>query len=168
MAYVSQSTRRPSIAITMSNKKRWIAVLGLIISAVFLWIALRNLRPEAVIGSVQQANMAWLVVSAAVYFIGVTVISLRWRFLLRAIQAIPLPSLISLVAIGYMVNNVYPFRSGEVLRIMLLQRNHHVPFAKATTTVIVERVFDGLVMLTFILVALLALGEVRLIWLGRC
>jgi uncharacterized protein (TIRG00374 family) len=63
--------------------------------------------------------------------------------------------LIPLVAIGYMGNNVYPFRSGEVLRVVLLQRQHKIPMARAATTVVVERVFDGLVMLTFIAVALL-------------
>lgn len=157
MTLVNQQTRKPSVAITVTNKKRWIAVVGLLISAVFLWIAFRDLKPEEVIGSIQQANVVWLLGGAAVYFLAVTVIALRWRFLLHAIKAIPLPSLISLVSIGYMGNNVYPFRSGEVLRIMLLQRNHSVPFTKATTTVIVERVFDGLVMLTFILVSLLIL-----------
>ena len=157
MALVDQRQRKTRFAETMTNKKRWIAVLGLVISGVFLWIAFRDLKPEAVLASIQQANIGWLVTGATVYFLAVTVISLRWRFLLRAIKAIPLPALFSLVTIGYMGNNVYPFRSGEVLRIMLLQRNHQVPFAKATTTVIVERVFDGLVMLTFILVSLLAL-----------
>jgi uncharacterized protein (TIRG00374 family) len=157
MTIVSQPIRKLSVTQTMSNKKRWIAVLGLLISGVFLWIAFRNLKPEAVVTNIQQANIAWLLVGGGVYFLAVTVISLRWRFLLRAIKTIPLPPLISLVAIGYMGNNVYPFRSGEVLRIMLLQRNHGVPFTKATTTVIVERVFDGLVMLTFILLSLLTL-----------
>jgi uncharacterized protein (TIRG00374 family) len=141
----------------MSNKKRWITALGLVISGFFLWIAFRNLKPEAVINSIQQANIVWLLIGAAVYFLAVAMISLRWRFLLRAIKPIPLPSIISLVTIGYMGNNVYPFRTGEVLRIMLLQRNHGVPITKATTTVVVERVFDGLVMLTFILVSVLLL-----------
>jgi uncharacterized protein (TIRG00374 family) len=59
-----------------------------------------------------------------------------------------------------MGNNVYPFRSGEVLRVFLLQRNRQVPVVKAMTTVVVERVFDGLVMLTFILVSLLFEGTV--------
>src|SRR5690606_15829474 len=60
-----------------------------------------------------------------------------------------------LVMIGYMGNNVYPFRSGEALRIVLLRRSHDVPIIKSTTTVLVERVFDGVVMLTFIVVPLL-------------
>jgi uncharacterized protein (TIRG00374 family) len=53
-----------------------------------------------------------------------------------------------------MGNNVYPFRTGEVLRVVLLQRNHRVPMMKSATTVVVERIFDGLVMLSFIVLSL--------------
>jgi uncharacterized protein (TIRG00374 family) len=139
----------------MKINKWLVAALGILISLVFLWFAFRNLKPEEVLTVIQKANFTWLLIAAAVYFIGVTLISIRWQFLLRSIRAVPLSKLAPLVAIGYMGNNVYPFRSGEVLRILLLQRNYRVPVTKATTTVVVERVFDGLVMLTFILVSLL-------------
>src|SRR5258706_7485573 len=102
---------------------KWLAVgLVLFISVIFLWFAFRNLNPAAVWGQIQHVNVAWLIVGALVYFIGVTLISLRWQFLLRSIKPVSLRALIPLVAIGYMGNNVYPFRSGEVLRILLLQR----------------------------------------------
>ena len=135
---------------------KWLAVsLGLFISLIFLWFAFRNLNPAAVWMQIQQVNVAWLIVGALVYFIGVALISLRWQFLLRSVKPVSLRALIPLVAIGYMGNNVYPFRSGEILRVLLLQRNYQVPMTRAATTVVVERVFDGLVMLTFIAVALL-------------
>lgn len=135
---------------------KWLVVgLSILISAVFLWFAFRNLNPATVWAHIRNVNSGWLLVGAAVYFIGVTFISLRWQFLLRAIKVVPLASLIPIVAIGYMGNNVYPFRSGEVLRVILLQRKHQVPMTQAATTVVIERVFDGIVMLTFIAVALL-------------
>jgi uncharacterized protein (TIRG00374 family) len=135
---------------------KWLAVgLGLLISLIFLWFAFRNLNPAAVWAQIQHVNVMWLIIGAVWYFMGVTLISIRWRFLLRSIKPVPLRALVPLVAIGYMGNNVYPFRSGEILRIILLQRNYQVPVARAATTVIVERVFDGLVMLTFIAVSLL-------------
>jgi uncharacterized protein (TIRG00374 family) len=135
---------------------KWLAVgLGLLISLLFLWFAFRNLNPAAVWGEIQHVNVGWLLVGAVWYFVGVTLISIRWQFLLRSIKPISLRGLIPLVAIGYMGNNVYPFRSGEILRVILLQRNYQVPVTRAATTVIVERVFDGLVMLTFIMVSLL-------------
>jgi len=140
------------------NRNKWLAALfGILISLIFLWIAFRNLKPEEVWSNIREANPVLLVIGAIWYFSAVTIISLRWRFLLRSIKPIPLRSLIPLVCIGYTGNNIYPFRSGEILRIVLLQRDHGIRIAQATTTVIVERVFDGLVMLTFILVPLLFL-----------
>lgn len=135
---------------------KWLAVgIGLLISLMFLWFAFRSLNPVAVWAQIQHVNVAWLLVGAVWYFVGVTLISLRWQFLLRSVKPVSLRALVPLVAIGYMGNNVYPFRSGEILRIILLQRNYQVPVTRAATTVIVERIFDGLVMLTFIVVSLL-------------
>lgn len=137
-----------------NNRRRLIVVIGIAVSAVFLWLAFQGLDPTLFWQNIQGANGPLLIVGMLVYGIAVTIISLRWRFLLRAIKPIPLTQLIPLVAIGYMGNNIYPFRSGEVLRIYLLKRNHDVAYGRAATTVIVERVFDGLVMLTFVLVPL--------------
>ncbi|MCB9449943.1 MAG: flippase-like domain-containing protein [Anaerolineaceae bacterium] len=135
--------------------RRWLAAgFGVLISVIFLQIAFQNLNLAAVWQDVQEAQVGWLLLGAGIYFVAVSLISWRWQFLLRAVQLVSLRHLIPLVAIGYMGNNVYPFRTGEVLRIALLRRNHGIPLTKATTTVIVERVFDGLVMLTFIIVSL--------------
>jgi glycosyltransferase 2 family protein len=137
------------------KRNRWLLALGgILISVIFLGVAFRNLHPGQVWESIQQAHGAVLLVAAVWYFAAVTIITLRWQFLLQAVQRVPLTALIPLVCIGYAGNNIYPFRSGELLRVVLLQRNHAVPFARGMVTVLVERVFDGLVMLTFILVSL--------------
>ncbi|NOG50188.1 MAG: flippase-like domain-containing protein [Chloroflexi bacterium] len=57
-----------------------------------------------------------------------------------------------------MGNNIYPFRAGEVLRCVLLQRSHKVPIAQSGVSILVERAFDGIVMVTFVLVGLIALN----------
>ena len=136
-----------------SNKRVAIGI-GLLISAFFLYLAFQGLAPEQFLTSLQNVNLGLLLIGATVYFLAVTVISLRWQYLLRGVQLIPLYPLTQIVAIGYMGNNVYPLRAGEALRIYLLRRNFQVPLARATTTVIVERVFDGLVMLSFIIFSL--------------
>lgn len=137
-------------------KNKWLIVgSGLVISIIFLWVGFSKLNPREVWNHIQEVEPIWLALGSAIYFLAVSVISLRWQFLLRAIQLVSLTRLIPLVSIGYMGNNVYPFRSGEILRIMLLQRNHGISVAKATTITVVERIFDGLTMLTFILIGLL-------------
>jgi uncharacterized protein (TIRG00374 family) len=74
--------------------------------------------------------------------------------MLRPLEFVSLSRLFPVVVIGYMGNNVYPFRAGEVLRSYVLRRRENVAMSASMATVIVERVFDGLVMLIFVFAAL--------------
>lgn len=134
--------------------KRWQLALGVGISAFFLWLALRGLDFGSVWQNMQTANYWWLLPSVGVYFIGVWVRTWRWDFMLRPLKHVPVGRLFPVVVIGYMGNNVYPFRAGELLRSYVLQRREGIPISASLATVIVERVFDGLVMLVFVFVAL--------------
>lgn len=134
--------------------KRWQLWVGLLISAFFLWLALRGLRLEEVWQALQAGNYVWLVPSVAVYFLAVWARTWRWDYMLRPLKHISVRRLFPVVVIGYMGNNVYPFRAGEVLRSYVLRRRENVPMSASLATVIVERVFDGLVMLIFVFAAL--------------
>jgi uncharacterized protein (TIRG00374 family) len=134
--------------------KRWQFWLGVIISAVFLWLALKGLNLGEVVEDVKEANYWWLVPSVATYFVAVWVRTWRWDYMLRPLKHIPVRRLFPVVVIGYMGNNIYPFRAGEVLRSYVLRRQEEVPMSASLATVIVERVFDGLVMLVFVFAAL--------------
>jgi uncharacterized protein (TIRG00374 family) len=141
----------------MTSKQRIVVILGLAISAIFLYIAFHGQKPEEVIGFIQQANMPLLLIAAAWFFVSVYVIALRWQYLLRSTKLVSAGTLFRLVCISYMGNNVYPLRGGEALRILLLQRSDGVPIVRSTTITIVERIFDGIVMVTFVVLALVVL-----------
>lgn len=119
-----------------------------------MWLALRGLELSEVWHNVRQANYWWLLPGVGAYFIGVWVRTWRWDYMLRPLKQIPLANLFPVVVIGYMGNNVYPFRAGELLRSYVLRRKEGVPMSASLATVIVERVFDGLVMLLFVFAAL--------------
>jgi uncharacterized protein (TIRG00374 family) len=138
----------------MSNKQKLFVVIGLVISAVFLWLAFRNLDPLSVLQAMGNANLLWIAVSVLIFLASVYVIAWRWQFLINPIKPVSFNALNELVWIGYMGNNVYPFRAGEALRAYLLQSNHGIPFVKGVTTILVERIFDGLVLVLFVLVSL--------------
>jgi hypothetical protein len=142
----------------MTRKQRLLVLAGLGISVIFLYFAFRGLNPQAVLDDIAQANFPLLLVAAAWYFVGVAIITKRWQFLLRSVKFVPLKQLFPLTCIGYMGNNVYPLRAGEILRIALLQRNHGAPIARSAVVSVTERVFDGLVMLTFVFFSLSVLN----------
>jgi glycosyltransferase 2 family protein len=138
----------------MSAMKRWQFWLGVIISLVFMYFALRGLHLEDLGQAVQNANYWWLIPGVMVYFLGVWARAWRWHYLLRPVKKISTRTMFPIVAIGYMGNNIYPARAGEVLRAVVLKRREAVPVSASLATVIVERIFDGVVMLSFIFVNL--------------
>lgn len=131
--------------------KRWLQfTLGLLISLLFLWLALRGLRLSDFWSVVQQANYLWILPGIAVYFVGVWARAWRWHYLLGPVKKIPTRQMFPITTIGYMGNNIYPARAGEVLRAVLLKRKQGVPVSASLATIIVERIFDGVVMLAFV------------------
>ena len=134
--------------------KNWRFWLGAAISALFLVVALRGLDLSVVWETIQTGNYWWLIPSVSVYFVAVLARTWRWHYLLRPIKPISLRSLWPVVVIGYMGNNIYPFRIGEILRAYVLKRKEQVSISISIATILVERIFDGLVMLIFVFVAL--------------
>jgi uncharacterized protein (TIRG00374 family) len=94
-----------------------------------------------------------------VYFIGVWVRAWRWHYLLKPIKEIPTKSMFPITTIGYMGNNIYPARAGEVLRAVILKRKEGVSISASLATIIVERIFDGVVMLACVFVNLSELAK---------
>ncbi|HSG18396.1 MAG TPA: lysylphosphatidylglycerol synthase transmembrane domain-containing protein [Anaerolineae bacterium] len=133
---------------------RWQLWLGILVSAAFLWLALRGLKLDDVWQALQVGNYWWLIPSVGVYFLAVWARTWRWHYMLLPLKNISLRRLFPVVVIGYMGNNVYPFRAGEVLRSYVLRRQEEVSMSASLATVVVERVFDGLVMLIFVFAAL--------------
>jgi uncharacterized protein (TIRG00374 family) len=139
--------------------KKWQFWLGVFISILFIWLALRGLKLNEFWSTVKQANFIWLLPAIGVYFIGVWIRAWRWHYLLKPIKEIPTRKIFPITTIGYMGNNIYPARAGEVLRAVILKRKEGVPVSASLATIIVERIFDGVVMLAFVFVNLSELAK---------
>jgi glycosyltransferase 2 family protein len=139
--------------------KKWHFWLGVLISIFFLWLVLPGLHLDQFWDSVKEANYIWLVPGIGVYFVGVWVRAWRWHYLLGPIKKIPTQTMFPITTIGYMGNNVYPARAGEVLRAVILKRKEGVSVSASLATIIVERIFDGVVMLAFVFVNLPELAK---------
>lgn len=142
----------------MKNWKFWV---GVIISAIFVWFALQGLQLDKFWDAITHANYWWILPGIAVYFVGVWVRAWRWHYLLGPIKKISTGAMFPIVTIGYMGNNVYPFRAGEVLRAVILKRRHGVPVSGSLATIFVERIFDGVVMLSFVFLNLNELAKLN-------
>ncbi len=109
--------------------------------------------------TLQNAQYLWLLPGVAVYFVGVWARAWRWHYLLRPLKKINTNTMFPIVTIGYMGNNIYPARAGEVLRAAVLKEREGVPISASLATIVVERIFDGVVMLAFVFVNLSELAH---------
>lgn len=95
----------------------------------------------------KNANYAYYIPAVMIYFIAFGFRSLRWRYLLLHLKAIPPWRLYSIVSIGYLANNILPMRLGEVVRAHFVGEKEGISKASSLATIGVERVLDGLTLL---------------------
>jgi len=133
------------------------AIVGLAISAALLMWALRGVNLAEVAQRLRAARTLPLAVTAILATLTFPLRVVRWRLLLRRDDGGPVPAmpLWHAVAIGFMANNLLPFRAGELVRVFAASRLTGTAFSAVLSSIAVERIFDGLAV-----VALLAVGLV--------
>ena len=132
---------------------------GTAISVVFLVLLLRRVDRAELWAALQQVDARWLVPALAVFALSIVVRVVRWRIILDRVQPVPLGDAAELLMIGCAANNILPARTGEVVRAVLLQRRHGGSMVTALGTIVVERVFDGLILALMLATTLAFLGS---------
>lgn len=145
--------------VRMGRMKRWLFWLGMVVSLILLYFAFRNQNFGLVWEIVKQADYLWVIPGVAAYMIALWARAWRWHYLLKPIRSVSTSRMFPIVTIGYMGNNIYPYRAGEVLRAYILKKREGVAMSASFATIIVERVFDGVVMLGFVFLNLAELTK---------
>jgi hypothetical protein len=131
-------------------------IASVLVSAVFLWLALRDVPVNEVLSSLREANLFWIVVAVLCGTVGLWTRGLRWRGLLNdRVQAVHSFYMLSIA----MLLNQLPFRAGEVARSALAAR-YGVPFFTAATSILVERLLDTLLVVIVLAAALTQIPDV--------
>ena len=131
----------------------WKAVVGVGVSAFFIWWVLRGEDPGQIVEQISQANPWYFLASILVGTAGYFIRALRWNVLLQPVSPdTRLRSRFSAICIGFAVNNVFPARLGELARPFALSRVEPVTVSGAFGSLVVERFLDSIVLATLFLV----------------
>jgi len=125
---------------------------GLTISAVCLWIAFRNIELHGLGDALGAANYWWLLPYP---ILGVAMNVLRaeiWRIMLR--KRATVPEAFWAYSVGFLVNNVLPFRLGEGARVATLAVRRKLPIVEVAAAAGIERVLDLIAVLSILLATL--------------
>lgn len=122
--------------------KRRSLVIGLLVSAIFLFLAFRKTDFHELYGHLATANYWYLIPASVLTIAALWVRALRWGLLLHPLKAIGAGTLFSATSIGFMCNNILPMRLGELIRAFVIGRSAGVRASAAFATIIIERLFD--------------------------
>jgi uncharacterized protein (TIRG00374 family) len=134
--------------------RRLLFAVGFLISAVCVWWELREVRAAEIIGALRESHGVGFVGLMVVTLMGFWVRSYRWRWLINIDRKLSTHGLFSATMIGFMANNLLPFRLGEFVRPMVLSRREKLSKSTLFATIIVERVVDMITLLAIFGVAL--------------
>jgi glycosyltransferase 2 family protein len=136
------------------------AVLGVGVTVALLAWVLRDVSFAEVWTNARQARLAPLLIAIVLATSTFVLRLFRWRLILRADDgsALGWTPLWHAIAIGFTANNILPFRAGEVIRALTVNRLTRVKLSSALSSLVLERLFDGITIVTLLFVGLVTAG----------
>ncbi len=129
---------------------RW--VIPLLISIVSIWLVVRDINLPQLADYFSQINWQTYLLATLAYFCSFFLRVFCWYILLR--RKVSFRDAFFTMGAGYLLNNVFPFRLGEIGRALLLDDPKGPTALEVLSSVIVERVFDVFLAAVFVLATL--------------
>ena len=140
--------------------KRLIQIMaGLAVSAGALWLTLRGRDLGAIWAAMWSFDHRYLWPYLALLLVIHVIRTWRWGLLLEPVAKLPFARLNGVCAVGFMALMLLPFRLGEFARPYLVADGKKVRASAALSSVVVERVVDGLFTAFLLMTVLLAVPE---------
>ena len=124
--------------------RRWAKLLvGILATILFSWIFLRHLDWGTSAAVLADARPSYLIVAIGLLATGYALRILRWWIMLRSMApGLSFRSCAGPFLSGMALNNILPFRAGDIVRTIGFRQQLELPPAQVLSTLIMERLFD--------------------------
>ena len=139
----------------MTKSINWKLWLGLLISALFLFLAFREVDLARTWGVILSADFFYLTLVVMITFFQFIIRAWRWGILLEPIKKTAYFNRLLSTFIGFAANCLLPARLGEFIRANYLGNRENISGSSTFGTVVVERLFDGFTLLLILLIGLI-------------
>jgi len=131
-------------------KKAITQIAGLVISVGLLAFLFYKVNVREFWEALRDANYWWLIPNIILIMVTMVFRAYRWQHMIWPIKRISFKRLFSVTMIGFMANNLLPFRLGEFVRAYSLSSKEKVSKSASLATIFVERLVFDLLMLLLI------------------
>jgi glycosyltransferase 2 family protein len=118
--------------------------LSLLVTGVSFWWTFKDTKWDPLWASLKSANYVMLFPYLGILTLIHICRTIRWGNLLAGLEKIPFKKLNEAAAIGFMMLIILPFRLGEFARPFLIAQRSNIRRSAAMTTVVFERLVDGI------------------------
>lgn len=149
-------------------KKSGQLIIGLIVAVLAVYYTMRNVSVSELMDSFRHVNYIWLLPTFLLMCLTYVARAVRWRVLLLPMKEVKTWDLFSPLMVGFMAG-VLPARAGELVRAYLLGKKFELSFASSLATIVVERLFDMILLLFLFSWILVFHGEIfdgNIAWSG--
>jgi glycosyltransferase 2 family protein len=149
-------------------KKSGQLIIGLVVAVLAVYYTMRNVSVSELMDSFRHVNYIWLLPTFLLMCLTYVARAIRWRVLLLPVKEVKTWDLFSPLMVGFMAG-VLPARAGELVRAYLLGKKFELSFASSLATIVVERLFDMILLLFLFSWILVFHGEIfdgNIAWAG--
>ena len=133
-------------------------ILSFCVATLCLYFAFKQVNLEDIKRAISNSNFYYILIALLTTYITFILRSIRWKILLDSPSNLKLNKYISTTHIGYFLNNILPFRAGDLGRAKLLSNHSNkIRFSFLLGSLVAEKIID-LWMIGFLSIYLIFFG----------
>ena len=128
-------------------RTRIFTIVTILVSLAGLGWALHGVSWSDLWEEIQALDWRWIAVGAVADVLAYVIQGWRWSLLLRPVAPVSIWGSTRAIFVGLFANEVLPLRGGELIRCFLLTRSTTIPISVTLASALIERIFDGLLLM---------------------
>ena len=130
-------------------------LLSIVLSILFIYGLVLIINDfDEIFSNISKLNIRVIFTASVVYFVSVYFRYLRLKLIYKELIGNYKFNMLKETIVGYMANNIFPFRLGELYRVKRISDKESKGFIKILSTVFTERFTDVLALLFFIILSI--------------
>ncbi len=135
----------------MKTKDILISSLGIVISFFLIYLSFKNADFSKFFLILKKSDISFMFLFLISTFFELLFRTLKWYFILKPNVTVNLKQLFKIEVISLGINNILPFRMGEITKIFLVSHFYTIPKTTVLSTVFIERLMDTLILFALLL-----------------
>ncbi|MFQ3675850.1 MAG: lysylphosphatidylglycerol synthase transmembrane domain-containing protein, partial [Endomicrobiia bacterium] len=133
--------------------KKWIKFfIGILISGTAIYLIFKHIDLNEVYKTIKSANIFYLILTMVIGILLLFLRSFRWKMLIKEYSDYGLMNFFASTTVGLTINNILPFRAGDLAQAYSLSKKIGLPKSLTFSTVLMERFIDFFPPIIFIII----------------